>query len=298
MTDYYPDFEQSRPTGEASRIPDERLSECGDGEPRRQRVATSRTGYPDESAEKNSECRSCGAPIPATQTKCQFCLTNHLDGSPSEGDGVATERTFVGIVHLVVESTTFYGAVAKGSAACSLLAQNNDESTVDECELIYDLDEDPADVLTRRWGELSAAVRIPSDRGQQLLETARGRTRWMDDTAGCDDEHATALYDESGSGIRDRRHLETLLEGGDRDLWLVPAIALREDTEPSRRAATERVRRTPTRRSLHCWACDRDTAHSFLDYERGPPEDWAGQPMWECRICGTPRHGPRPDSDR
>jgi len=40
MNDYYTDFEELRPIGEASHIPDEKLSECGDSAAHRQRVAT------------------------------------------------------------------------------------------------------------------------------------------------------------------------------------------------------------------------------------------------------------------
>lgn len=46
MIDRYLDFEELRPTGEASHISDEGLSEYGDGEPRRQRVSTTKTDTP------------------------------------------------------------------------------------------------------------------------------------------------------------------------------------------------------------------------------------------------------------
>jgi len=44
MNDYYTDFEELRPIGEASHIPDEKLSECGDSAAHRQRVATTEKG--------------------------------------------------------------------------------------------------------------------------------------------------------------------------------------------------------------------------------------------------------------
>jgi len=79
MNDYYTDFEELRPIGEASHIPDEKLSECGDSAAHRQRVATTEKGYPNDATESNTECRSCGASVPDGQTKCRFCLTNHLE---------------------------------------------------------------------------------------------------------------------------------------------------------------------------------------------------------------------------
>lgn len=99
MTGRYSDFEELRPTGEASHIPDVKLNEGCDKNPRRQRVATSTGGYPDESTEVGGECRSCGASIPADQTKCRFCLTNHLSDEYASTDETA-DATRLGIVHM------------------------------------------------------------------------------------------------------------------------------------------------------------------------------------------------------
>jgi len=82
MHDRYLDLEELRPTGEASHIPDTRLDDGCEGDPRRQRVATSSGGYPDAPTAADGECRSCGASVPDGQTKCRFCLTNHLDVTP------------------------------------------------------------------------------------------------------------------------------------------------------------------------------------------------------------------------
>jgi len=46
MHNRYSDFEELRPTGEASHIPDEKLDDGCDGDPRRQRVATSTGATP------------------------------------------------------------------------------------------------------------------------------------------------------------------------------------------------------------------------------------------------------------
>jgi len=140
MNDYYTDFEELRPIGEASHIPDEKLSECGDSAAHRQRVATTEKGYPNDATESNTECRSCGASVPDGQTKCRFCLTNHLE-SDAASTNESASTTFLGIIHLIVESTTFYGAVAKGGAAANLLSANQAEPAVDDYTLIYDLDE-------------------------------------------------------------------------------------------------------------------------------------------------------------
>ena len=174
MRDRYLDFEELRPTGEASHIPDTRLDDGCGGVPRRQRVATSSGGYPDAPTAADGECRSCGASVPDGQTKCRFCFSNHL-GSDATSTNEAASTTVLGIVHLVVESTTFYGAVAKGGAAATLLSANEAEPAIDDYTLIYDLDEAPARQLAEQWPALPDAVQVSSEEGERLLSAARDR---------------------------------------------------------------------------------------------------------------------------
>ena len=125
MTGHYSDYKALRPIGEATHVPDDQLT--SHGEPRRQRSGSIDAGYPDDPTAAATECESCGASTRAGQTKCQFCLTNHLGNKPIGTDETA-DPTLLGIIHLVVESTTFYGAVAKGGAAANLLTSNDAEA--------------------------------------------------------------------------------------------------------------------------------------------------------------------------
>ena len=87
--------------------------------------------------------------------------------------------TFLGIVHPVVESTTFYGAIAKGSAAANLPSVNEAELAVDDYTLIYNLDEAPARQLTEQWPSLPDAVRCRQRRESSFSEplvTGQGGT--------------------------------------------------------------------------------------------------------------------------
>ena len=177
MNNHYTNFEELRPTGEASHIPDTRLDDGCEGDPRRQRVGTNSGGYPDAPTTTDGECQSCGALVPDGQTKCRFCLTNHL-GSDAAGTDETASTTFLGIVHLVVKSTTFYSAVAKGSAAANVLSANEAEPAVDDYTLIYDLDEAPARQLAEQWPSLPEAVQVSSEEGGELLSAARDRTGW------------------------------------------------------------------------------------------------------------------------
>jgi len=297
MTGRYSDYEELRPFGEATQIPDETLSNSGDGESRRQRVGRVDEGYPDDTMATTTECASCGTSIPADQTKCRFCLTNHLDAPTDDQDTPDSECDLLHIIHALVESRTFYGAVAKGSASASFLARSASDSAVDDCQLIYDLDEEPATQLAGRWPSLPSAARVISESGVQLLAAARERTTWTDTTQSRHDgEHATFLYDETGSGIHDEERLVTLLEDADDDIWLVPAIALQRSVTD---ASTGNPRhKSPNRESLECRECNRETEHRFNEFEAVPDDEWTGQPMWECQGCGTPRYGPEPEADQ
>ena len=247
-------------------------------------------GYPDAPTATDGECRSCGVSIPDGQTKCRFCLTNHLGGEATSTDESATS-TFLGIVHLVVESTTFYGAVAKGGAAANLLTANETEPAVDDYTLIYDLNEAPARQLADRWPSLPAAVQVASAAGEQLLTASRDRTGWNEQ--GESEHHqavTTRLYDQRGNGIRDESRLRTVLNDVDDEAWLVPAMVLTEtasETESDSRRSS-----VPTTMHLDCQDCGKATDHQFETHESIPDETWTGQPIWECRVCGSARYGP------
>lgn len=293
MTGRYSDFEELRPTGEASHIPDDRLTDCGDGEPRRQRVATNRAGYPDAPTESESKCRSCGASIPTTQTKCRFCLTNHLGEYSPRTDAESAEETLLGVIHIIVESSTFYGAVAKGGAATKLIASSEAEQAVDDCTLIYDLDEEPVPQLAERWPTLPAAVQIASAAGERLLTVTRDQNWWAGRLATETRQETTPrLYDESGTGIRDEQDHTTLTDDTDDETWLVPAIALHEAADEN--DVNSHGKGMPIGESLECQRCGRATDHKFSESESLPDETWSGQPIWECQVCGTSRYGPTP----
>ena len=297
MTGRYSDYEELRPLGEATHIPDDKLSSSGDEEPGRQQTGRIHAGYPDDTMATTAECASCGTSIPAGQTKCRFCSTNHLDAPTDAQDTPDSECNLLHVIHALVESRTFYGAVAKGAAATNLLAKDSSDPAVDDCQLIYDLAEEPAAQLADQWPALPSATQVSSECGEQLLTAARERTTWTDTTQSRHDgEHATFLYDESGSGIRDEERLVTLREDADDDVWLVPAIALQRSVTD---ASTERSRcASPNRDHRECRECNRETEHRFNGFEDVPDDEWAGQPMWECQVCGTPRYGPEPEGDR
>ncbi|WP_226024038.1 hypothetical protein [Halomicrobium salinisoli] len=292
MSDYYSDFEELRPTGEASHIPDEQFSEGCNGDPQWQRMAST-GGYPDESTDADRECQSCGASIPAGQTKCRFCLSNHLDTEAANTDDT-TDATLLGVVHMVVESTNYYGAVAKGEAAANFLASNDAEPAVEDYTLIYDLDETPAPQLADRWPSLPAAVQLGSTEGEQLLAAARDRAGWHGQAVvGNQQQAPTRLYDHRGNGIRDQTRLTEIVDDADDEMWLIPAIALTAIADE--RNSEGRSSLIPTTTRLDCQDCGRATDHQFEARESIPDETWTRQPIWECQVCGTHRYGPVPE---
>ena len=292
MDDNQSDFEELRPLGEATSTPDAELSERTNKE-----VDDSTTeyppGYPDDIAPTESECASCGTSIPATQTKCEFCLTYHLERSDAEQNRSTDEPTLLHVVHLLVEASTFYAAVAKVSAAATLLSKPDKDPAVDECLMIYDLDEEPAVQLADQWPSLPEAVRVRSKEGEQLLAAARDRTMWTDEPQSPREErHGTFLYDEAGCAISEKNQLTSQLENTD-DVWLVPAIALQDSVDDVHEESHQSS--VPSKYRMGCWECDRETEHRFNEFESLPSEDWSGQPIWECRVCGNPRYGPQPE---
>ncbi|MBP1955683.1 hypothetical protein J2752_002612 [Halarchaeum rubridurum] len=179
MTDQYADYEALRPLGEATHVPDAQLASSS-GEPRRQRSGGVDAGYPDDPTADESQCASCGASILAGQSKCRFCLTKHLNDADGQDISDAS-WSLLHVVQMLVEASTFYGAVAKGSAAATLLAKSDANPAVDNCQLIYDLDEEPAPQLTDQWPSLPSAVRISSECGDRysrlLVSGRRGQRR-------------------------------------------------------------------------------------------------------------------------
>lgn len=95
MTELYSDLEDLRPLGEATQLPDDELAGYSGSELGRNRTEETLVEYPDDSTTTESECPSCGASIPTTQTKCRLCLTNYLGTSnhqPSDADQTHATR--------------------------------------------------------------------------------------------------------------------------------------------------------------------------------------------------------------
>jgi len=289
MTDRNSDRDAFQPVGEGALVPDPALDQPADGQPTRQREASHSGGYPDGTTDIDRACVSCGASIPASQGKCRFCLEHELDGA-SETDAASSEQALRGVIHFLVESGTFYGAVAKGAAAATLLTSTDDP--VDDCTLIYDLDDEPAPQLTERWPTLPAAAEVTSAAGEALLTATRERRGEEDGRNNRPQTEIPRVYDERGQGIRDESSLEHTLDDGDQ-LWIVPAVAV--ETVPRETESTSTGADIPTVTALECQHCTRETEHRFRTRESLPDETWTGQPIWECQVCGTGRYGPAPE---
>ncbi|WP_313696078.1 hypothetical protein [Halorarum halobium] len=289
MTDRNSDRDAFQPVGEGALVPDPALDQPADGQPTRQREASHSGGYPDGTTDTDRACVSCGASIPTSQRKCRFCLEHELE-TASASEAASSEQTLRGVIQFLVESGTFYGAVAKGAAAATLLTSGPDEP-IDDCTLIYDLDDEPAPQLTERWPTLPAATEVSSAAGDALLTTACERTPW-DEWSDRPQTEIPRVYDERGQGIRDKSSLGHILNGGDQ-LWIVPAIAV--ETVPQKTKSTSTGTEIPTVTALECQHCTSETEHRFSTRESLPDETWTGQPIWECQVCGTGRYGPAPD---
>ena len=192
----------------------------------------------------------------------------------------------------LVESSTFYGAVAKGAAAGNLLGASEIEGII-EHRLIYDLTEEPASQLVDQWPSLPDATKVTSETGEQLLRAIRERMSGQEHSTFAGAQGAKAyLYDERGEPLPTESCLDTMLEKANDPMWLVPGIALRESSEDSDQ--DRRPSSLPTRVQLECHHCGSETGHRFNTYESLPDDTWSGQPIWECQECGACRYGPEP----
>ena len=181
--------------------------------------------------------------------------------------------------------------MAKGGAAATLLSANEAEPAVDEYTLICDLDEAPARQLAENWPALPDGVQVSSAEGERLLSAARDRTEWNGQEASERPEQGpTRLYDQRGDGIRNASRLDAVLDDADDVVWLVPAMALTESAGEA--GAGRQASSVPTTQELDCQTCGRATDHRFKTHESVPDEAWTGQPIWECRVCGSARYGP------
>jgi len=191
-------------------------------------------------------------------------------------------------------ASTFYAAVAKGAAGATLLTKADRDPAVDDCQLIYDLDTKPAVQLTDKWPSLPEAVRVTSESGEQLLTAARERTGQIESMQSpCEGTHTTFLYDEGGHDVSEESRITGLLERAENDVWLVPAIALQRSVDDDQ--SENRQPNAPSKTRLDVAKCGRTTEHQFQEFEPLPDDEWSGQPMWECRVCQSPRHGPDPE---
>ena len=231
----FDDHTELCPLGEATHVPDHELETD-----RTDQYRGPRRSHFSADDGPTSECRSCDTSLPTGRTKCRFCLSNRVE--PLDvNDAAADETALLHVVHLVVPAASRYAAVAKGTTAASFVPQNG--GTITGCDLIADLDDEPAQQLVKRWDALPAAVESTAEHGQRLFATARERAPEMGagKPRGDCEGHATFLYDEVGHGIETNEYLTAFLEDASNDLWLLPALALScteggdEDSKSKRR---------------------------------------------------------------
>ncbi|WP_254810553.1 hypothetical protein [Natronosalvus amylolyticus] len=278
------DRHELRPLGEAFPGVDPVLKEKRDRNLRTRRV---RYGSREtEEREPESDCRSCGAPIPSAQTKCQFCLSKYIE--PVDEDAPRSAEVLLGIVFIITSARTYYEAVAKGAAACRKLV--TDEGPIDGYQLVYDID-DPAPQLVEPWPSLPSAATFDSELGQQLLERLANVSD--DDSIRWSPVHGKPpmLYDEWGQSIDDLEDVLELEEKAHR--WLVPALALHEQLQSQ--DTTQEEPCIPTKKRLFCQQCDQETVHGFDSRDSVPDSSIPKTPIWNCSRCETLRYGPDPE---
>ena len=282
------DREAFQPRGEAAHVPDRSLEARDESYDR-----LDGTGYPNAEELTSKACRGCGQPIAADQRKCATCLEHHIESADTTGDGQTAPSPVPRIIFAVVEATCDYTALAKGAAACTLL-QRRRVNPLEDCQLIDDVAETPANTLHDTWDELPAAVRIETEQGRKLLSVATKHIDRAEEGGHSDGERSLPrLYDESGRGILNEEQIKSWTDTADGERWLIPILGAEQHP------AENRTKRRKSQRSntehIHCRRCKETTPHRFSDHEQLPEEAWDGNPIWQCQACGTPRFGPAPE---
>jgi hypothetical protein len=158
------------------------------------------------------------------------------------------------VIYLLVEASTRDDALATGKTVFDRLVGASPHATA-VFDYYVTFDESGTSVAGKaRWGDLPVATPVDSDDGQELLERGweatksefqrnldrvrdaleelsdeeimrdKGLARHAFYQVGAYDGPTIFLYDEHGSGIRHRDHLDRILEENE-NLWIVPADA-------------------------------------------------------------------------
>jgi hypothetical protein len=214
------------------------------------------------------------------------------------------------VIFAVIPAVTDYIAAAMAASRLSLRTPGLDSERLPRdrqpYRFIYDLEDDPAKQLTDTWGELPNVADISTERGETLLETAIEQT-WSDSTTV--DAAGTHLYDDDGEPITDRAAIEAVQSetAADETVFLVPALKLKPDhsTNVEKKEAPgkrDRIEQADKLTMMPCARCGGEQVYQFEEYiePQGVDErvgfDGPGQPMWECRDCGSARYGPDPNA--
>jgi len=153
------------------------------------------------------------------------------------------------------------------------------------------IDEAPARQLVEQWPSPPTRYRCRRKR-ESSFSAARDGAGWHEQGASERQEQAPRrLYDQHGDGIRDASRLNAVLDDADDAVWLVPAMALTESAREDK--TNSQVSLVPTSQDPIVKPVDgRPTDHQFKIHESVPAAAWTGQPIWECRVCGSARYGP------
>ena len=290
------DEDEFKPRGEASIEPDPACR------PTREESVGDPGFYPEGRPDPTRPCRGCGAPIPADtgRTKCPSCLEHGiepLDEDQDDDDGPDTE--IVQLVFAVVPGRSKYLAAAAGSAALGRVPAA--AGGVDTCTPVYDVHGELASVFTDRWGAVSGLTKLSSAAGERLVATALG-----DRTPGTDDRPADVddvpffvgatgrSLDVEGSSVdavlEDLRTqaidvvpevtTDSVDDGEDPPVWLMPAIGQRRRVDPAPRLTTV----------LTCHHCG-STPHAYAG-ECAQPVPELAEPIWQCTGCRAYTRGP------
>lgn len=239
-----------------------------------------------------AHCDICGASIPPTHSRCP----DHQHTQSVDTENGPWSISNVGIT-VVAASSKFH---ALANAAVSLRRRETGGGD-NSFELIYDFGQ-PPETLTSGWGgELPEAVKLDSEAGEDLVETAisKGDSDEVESGGevggieidpsiiGESTEPDAYLYDERGrvlSTKEDLSQFDTEPENEDYRYWVIPALLYKRDEEVGEES----------RRKMDCISCG-EAEHVFNGFTNTPDDmDRDQMGVWVCVNCERRKAGEPP----
>lgn len=239
-----------------------------------------------------AHCDICGASIPPSRARCP----DHQHTQSVDTENGPWSISNVGVT--VVAASSKFHALANAAVSFRRRETGGGDNSF---ELIYDFGQ-PSKTLTSGWGgELPEAVKLDSEAGENLVETAFSKVDSDEVESGGEvggieidpsiigesTEPDSYLYDERGAVLNteeDLAQFDAGPENEDYSYWVIPALLYKRDEEVG----------DESRRTMACISCG-EAEHVFNGFTNTPQDmDREQMGVWICVECERRKAGEPP----